>query len=134
MLFSNIFFSFTRHQRQGSPRLLRQQPIDPSLVSPGQLRNNVLFYFLWVATRVDHIRRDTQPVDGYVVQGGIPFAARNEYHLVFASVKVVSDDEVVSVSLQRGLCFRNKQSRISLKLMKRWIPSTMVHGCTVLMH
>jgi hypothetical protein len=82
-----------------------------------------------VATCVDRVGRNTQPVDGYVVQGETLFAARNEYHLVFASVKVVSDDEVVSVTLQRGLCFRNKQSRISLKLMKRWILSTTIHGC-----
>jgi hypothetical protein len=88
-------------------------------VPPAQLRNNILFYLLCVTTRVDRIGRYTQPVGNHVAHGGTVLTARNEYNLVFTSMEVISDNEVMSITFQRGARFRNKESRISLKLMKK---------------
>jgi hypothetical protein len=94
------------------------------LVSSGQLCNNILFYLLCMTTRVDRIGRNTQPVDGCVVRGGTVMATRNEHHLIFTPMKVISDDEVMPITFQCGAGFRNKESRISLELInKKWIPS-----------
>ncbi len=85
---------------------------------PRQFRNNILFYFLCVTTRVDRIGRNTQPVEGCVTHGGTIMATRNEYHFIFTSLEVISDNEVMPITFQCGTGFRNKESRISLKLIR----------------
>jgi hypothetical protein len=44
-------------------------------------------------------------------------------------LEVISDNEVMTITLQRGTCFRDKQRRISLKLIIRRILATMIHRC-----
>jgi hypothetical protein len=73
-----------------------------------------------VTTRVDRIGRYTQPVGGHVSRSGTMMAARNEDDLVFTSMEVISDNEMMPITFQRGARFRNEESRISLKLIKRW--------------
>jgi hypothetical protein len=90
-------------------------------VSLSQFRNNILFYLFRVSTRVDRIDRDAQPVDIDVARGTATMIARNENYFVFTLMKFISDDEMVSITLQRGTRFRNKQRRIGLELMKRQI-------------
>jgi hypothetical protein len=65
----------------------------------GELRNNILFDLFWVSSRVYRVPRDTQPVDAHVSGGGTSLFARNEYHLVFSTLKVVSNNEMVSITL-----------------------------------
>lgn len=111
-------------QRQRLPRWPRLWAIDPGLVSSGQLCNNILFYFFCMTTRVDRIGRNTQPVDGCVVRGGTEMATRNKHHLIFTSMEVISDNEVMPITFQCGAGFRNKESGISLELINiKWIPS-----------
>jgi hypothetical protein len=86
---------------------------------PAQLRNDILFYLLCVTTRVDRIGRDTQPVDGYVAVGGTVMVVRNKYYLIFTSMEVVSDNEMVPIAFQRGARFRNNESRVGLKLNEK---------------
>jgi hypothetical protein len=74
----------------------------------GELRNDILLDLLWVSTRIYRVHRDTQPVEPYVSRGGTLLFARNEYHLVFSTMKFVSNNEVVSITLQRGAGFRNQ--------------------------
>ncbi len=83
-----------------------------------------------MTTRVDRIGINTQPVDGCVAQGGTVIAMRNEHHLIFASMEVISDNEMMPITFQCGAGFRNKESRISLKLIKRsgYYQSTMIRG------
>ncbi len=45
-------------------------------------------------------------------------ATRNEYHFIFTSLEVISDNEVMPITFQCGTGFRNKESRISLKLIR----------------
>ena len=73
----------------------------------GELRNDVFFDLLWMSTRIYRVHRDTQPVEPYVSRGGTLLFARNEYDLVLSTMKLVSDNEVVSIPLQRGAGFRN---------------------------
>ena len=87
---------------------------------PAQLRNDILFYLLCVTARVDRIGRNTQPVGGYVALGGTVMVARNEHHLVFTSMEVVSDDEMVPITFQRRARFWNNESRVGLKLNERY--------------
>ncbi len=113
----------TVSQRQRLPRP-RLGAINPSLVSSGQLCNNILFYLFCMTTRVDRIGRNTQPVDGCVVCGGTVMATRNKHHLIFTSMEVISDNEMMPITFQCGAGFRNKESGISLELInKKWIPS-----------
>jgi hypothetical protein len=114
----------TTSQRQRLPRQPRLGAINPGLVSSGQFCNNILFYLFCMTTRVDRIGRNTQPVDGCVIRGRTVMATRNEHHLIFTPMKVISDDEVMPITFQCGAGFRNKESRISLELInKKWIPS-----------
>jgi hypothetical protein len=69
------------------------------LVPLGQLRNDILFYLLCVTSLIDRIWRNTQPGSGHVARCGALMIARNKYHFVFPSMKVVSDNEVVSKAL-----------------------------------
>ena len=85
----------------------------------GQFRNDALFDFLSVTARVDRIGRNTQPVGADVACGGAAVVPRNEHYLEFTSIEVVPDDEMMSVTFQRGTCFRNKQRGVGLELMKR---------------
>ena len=73
----------------------------------GELRNDVLFDLLWMSTRIYRVHGDTQPVEPYISRGSTLLFARNEYDLVFSTMKLVSDNEVVSIPLQRGAGFRN---------------------------
>ena len=73
----------------------------------GELRNNILLDFLWVSTRIYRVHRDTQPVEPYVSRGGTLLFARNENDLVFSTIKLVSNNEVVSITFQRSAGFRN---------------------------
>lgn len=74
----------------------------------GELRNDVLFDLLWMSTRIYRVHGDTQPVEPYISRGSTLLFARNEYDLVFSTMKLVSDNEVVSIPLQRGTGFRNE--------------------------
>jgi hypothetical protein len=105
------------HSDNGLPRRPRLRTINPGLVSSGQLCNNILFYLFRMTTRVDRIGRNTQPIDGCVVRGGTVMATRNKHHLIFTSMEVISDYEVMPITLQCGAGFRNKESRISLELI-----------------
>lgn len=102
--------------------------INPGLVSLAQLCNNILFYLLGVTTRVDRVGRNTQPVGGYVAHGGTVMTARNEYHLIFTPMEVISDNEMMPITFQCATRFRNEESGISLELIKRLISSTMICG------
>lgn len=53
-------------------------------------------------------------------------AARNEYHLIFTSMEVISDNEMMPITFQCAARFRNEESRISLELIKRLIASTLI--------
>jgi hypothetical protein len=88
-------------------------------VPPAQLRNNILLYLLYVTPRVDRIGRYAQPVGGHVARSGTVVAARNEYNLVFTSMEVISYNEMMPITFQRATRFRNKESRIRLKLIKK---------------
>ena len=99
------------------------------MVPLGKFRHNILFYLLWVTARVYRIRGNTQPVDPDVTRGGAVMVGRDEYYLIFTSMEVVSDNEMMTVTLQRGACFRDKQRRIRLKLIERWISSTTIRRC-----
>ena len=111
-------------QQQRLPRRPRLWAINPGLMSSGQLCDNILFYLFCMTTRVDRIGRNTQPIDGCVVRGGAVMATRNKHHLIFTSMKVISNNEVMPITFQCGAGFRNKESRISLELInKKWIPS-----------
>ena len=74
----------------------------------GELRNDILLDLFWLSTRVYRVPRDTQPVDAYVSRGGTLLFARNEHHLVLSTMKLVSNNEMVSITLQRGAGFRNE--------------------------
>ena len=106
------------HTPTPSHMLLRQRPFDPRLMPLGELRDNVFFDLLWVSTRVYRVPRDTQPIDTYVTRCGTFMFARNEYHLELTTMKVVSDDEVMSIPLQRGAGFWNKKRGICFKLVE----------------
>lgn len=73
----------------------------------GELRNDILLDFLWVSTRIYRVHRDAQPVEPYVSRGGTLLFARNENDLVFSTIKLVSNNEVVSITFQRSAGFRN---------------------------
>ncbi len=73
----------------------------------GELRNDILLDLLWVSTRVYRVHRDTQPIDAYVSRCALMFA-RNKHHLVLTTMKVVSNNEVMSITFQRGAGFRNQ--------------------------
>jgi len=92
-------FSLYMLRRRGSPRWQRPRPINPGLVPLGQVRNNVLFYLLSVTARVDRIGRNTQPVGADVARGGAAIVPRNEHYLIFTSMEVVPDDEMMSITL-----------------------------------
>jgi hypothetical protein len=113
-----------------SIRQLRWRRIDPRLMPLGQLRNDILLYLLCMTPLVDCFGRNTQPSSDHVARCGALMIARNKYHLVFTSMKFVSDDEVVSEALERGASFRNKYGRICFELIKMWIPSTMIRRYT----
>jgi hypothetical protein len=62
-------------------------------------------------------------------------ATRNKHHLVFTSMEIISDNEVMPITFQCGAGFRDKESMISLELInKKWIPSinhdTRIHQLT----
>ena len=120
-------FSLYMLRRRQSPRW--QGPTNPGLVPLGQFRCNILFYLLRVATRVDRIRRNTQPVDPDVTRSGAVVVGRNEYYLIFTLIEVISDDEVMTITLQRATCLRDKQRRICLKLIISWILATKLRRC-----
>jgi hypothetical protein len=92
-------FSLYMLRRRQSPRPQRKRPTNPGLVPLGQFRHNILFYLLRVATRVDRIHRNTQPVDPDVTRSGAVVVGRNEYYLIFTSMEVISDNEVVTITL-----------------------------------
>lgn len=64
----------------------------------GQFRNNVLFYLLGVPARVDRIGRNTQPGGADVARGGAVMVPRDENYLIFTSIEVVPDDEMMSIT------------------------------------
>jgi hypothetical protein len=84
------------------------QPIYPGLVPLGELLNDILFDLLWISTRIYRVHGDTQPVEPHVSRGGTQLFARNEHHLVFSTMKFVSNNEVVPITLQRGAGFWNQ--------------------------
>ncbi len=119
-------FGFFPHTTSATtlPRRPRLRTINPGLMPLGQLCNNILFYLLCVTTRIDRIGRNTQPVDGCVAHGSTVITTRNEHHFIFTSMEVISDNEVMPITFQCGAGFRNKESRVSLKLIKKsGIPS-----------
>jgi len=85
-------------QRRGSPRWQLPRPINPGLVPLGQFRNDVLFYLLSVTARVDRIGRNTQPGGADVARGGAVMVPRDEHYLIFTSMEVVPDDEMMSIT------------------------------------
>jgi hypothetical protein len=97
------FTSLLSHHGNGvvplSLRRLGPRRIDPSLVPLGQFCNDVLFYLLCVTSLIDCIWRNTQPGSGHIARCGALMIARNKYYLVFSSMKVVSDNEMVSKAL-----------------------------------
>jgi hypothetical protein len=75
------------------------RPINPGFVPFGQFGNNVLFYLLGVTARVDRISRNTQPGGADVTRGGAVMVPRDEHYLIFTSIEVVPDDEMMSIAL-----------------------------------
>ncbi len=123
-LASPLTAAHTTSRRQRLPRRPRLRTINPGLVSSGQLCNNILFYLFCMTTRVDRIGRNTQPIDGCVVRGGTVMATRDKHHLIFTSMEVISNNEVMTITFQCGAGFRNKESRIGLELINdKLIPS-----------
>jgi len=92
-------FSLYMLRRRGSPRWQLPRPVNPGLVPLGQFRNNVLFYLLCVTARVDRIGSNTQPVGADVARGGAAIVPRNEHYLIFTSMEVVPDNEMMSITL-----------------------------------
>ena len=44
---------------------------------------------------------------------------RNKHHLIFTSIELIPDNEVMPITFQCGAGFRNKESRISLELINK---------------